>query len=190
MSDAKTPPELSIDEILATIRRIIADDEQTSGTATVGDPVKATGEKTTAEKAADDDDVLELTEALNEDGTTRHLAPIGGGAVRRPAASGETPPAAPRVEPQLRLRPALQPEPQRRDAPSLRLTPAQQSAGQNEPGLPRDLSVGGGDRTLEDIVRDTLRPLLQAWLDEHLPPLVERLVQAEIAKVGRDAGSA
>ncbi len=78
-----------MDEILASIRRIIADDEQTSGTATVGDPV-ATGEKTTAEKAADDDDVLELTEALNEDGTMRHLAPIGGGAVRRPAASGES----------------------------------------------------------------------------------------------------
>ena len=188
MSDAKTPQEPSIDEILATIRRIISDDEQAStvgagGTGSVGEPAG----KPTEAKAADDDDVLELTEALNEDGTTRHLAPIGGGSPLRPAAPSETPPTAPRVEPQLRLRPAAEPEPPRRDTPSLRLNPAQPSASQSEPRLRRDLPVGDGERTLEDVVRDTLRPLLQAWLDENLPPIVERLVQAEITRVAREA---
>jgi uncharacterized protein len=199
MSDAKTPPEPSIDEILATIRRIISDDEQvgTAGAASGAAP-KAVETKTAGTKTADDDDVLELTEALNEDGTTRHLAPIGGRSTTRPAAV-ETPPAAPRADPQLRLRTSSPAEPElpRRDAPSLRLAPAQPAAGQpaaaqpasgqGEPRLSRDLPVGGGERTLEDIVRDTLRPLLQAWLDENLPPVVERLVQAEITRVAREA---
>jgi hypothetical protein len=38
---------------------------------------------------------------------------------------------------------------------------------------------------LEDAVRETLRPMLKSWLDEHLPSLVERMVQAEIERVAR-----
>jgi len=40
-------------------------------------------------------------------------------------------------------------------------------------------------RTLEDLVREMLRPLLKAWLDDNLPPLVERLVRMEIERVAR-----
>jgi uncharacterized protein len=40
-------------------------------------------------------------------------------------------------------------------------------------------------RTLEDLVREMLRPLLKAWLDDNLPPLVERLVRVEIERVAR-----
>jgi hypothetical protein len=40
-------------------------------------------------------------------------------------------------------------------------------------------------RTFEDHVKEMLRPMLKAWLDENLPPLVERLVQAEIERVSR-----
>ena len=49
-------------------------------------------------------------------------------------------------------------------------------------------SLGGAERTLEQIVRDTLHPLLRAWLEEHLPAIVERLVREEIQRVVRDAG--
>ena len=42
--------------------------------------------------------------------------------------------------------------------------------------------------TLEDVVRDTLRPMLKAWLDENLPSVVERMVEAEIQRVTRGAG--
>ncbi len=50
------------------------------------------------------------------------------------------------------------------------------------------LSVYRGGPTLEDIVREEMRPILKAWLDENLPPLVERLVRAEIERVvGRAA---
>jgi len=51
-----------------------------------------------------------------------------------------------------------------------------------------ELPLGGVDRTLEDIVRDMLRPLLQTWLDENLPGIVERLVREEIARVVGEAG--
>jgi len=37
--------------------------------------------------------------------------------------------------------------------------------------------------TIEDVVRDEIRPILKAWLDHHLPPMVERLVRAEIERV-------
>jgi uncharacterized protein len=40
-------------------------------------------------------------------------------------------------------------------------------------------------RTLEDLVREMLRPLLKTWLDDNLPNLVERLVRAEIERVSR-----
>jgi uncharacterized protein len=40
-------------------------------------------------------------------------------------------------------------------------------------------------RTLEDLVREMLRPMLKGWLDENLPGLVERLVRAEIERVSR-----
>jgi cell pole-organizing protein PopZ len=35
------------------------------------------------------------------------------------------------------------------------------------------------------MVRDMLRPLLKAWLDENLPGVVERLVGAEIERLAR-----
>jgi cell pole-organizing protein PopZ len=37
--------------------------------------------------------------------------------------------------------------------------------------------------TIEDVVRGEIRPLLKAWLDEHLPTMVERLVRAEIERL-------
>jgi len=38
------------------------------------------------------------------------------------------------------------------------------------------------------MVREMLRPLLQAWLDDHLPGIVERLVREEIGRVVGEAG--
>jgi uncharacterized protein len=40
-------------------------------------------------------------------------------------------------------------------------------------------------KTVEEIVKEMLRPMLKAWLDDHLPTLVERLVRAEIERVAR-----
>ena len=41
------------------------------------------------------------------------------------------------------------------------------------------------DETLADMVREILRPMLKAWLDDNLPIMVERLVRAEIERVAR-----
>jgi cell pole-organizing protein PopZ len=40
-------------------------------------------------------------------------------------------------------------------------------------------------RTLEDLVKDMLKPMLKEWLDARLPGIVERLVRAEIERVTR-----
>lgn len=40
-------------------------------------------------------------------------------------------------------------------------------------------------RSLEDMAGDMLRPMLQEWLDDNLPTLVERLVREEIERVSR-----
>ena len=53
----------------------------------------------------------------------------------------------------------------------------------------RNAAVNRGGPTIEDIVREQIRPLLKGWLDAHLPGLVERLVKAEIERVvGRITG--
>lgn len=43
--------------------------------------------------------------------------------------------------------------------------------------------VRSGETSLEGLVRELLRPMLADWLDRNLPPLVERLVAAEIARI-------
>lgn len=51
-----------------------------------------------------------------------------------------------------------------------------------EPGA-RPQIVRSGETSLEGLTRDLLRPMLAEWLDANLPALVERLVQAEIARI-------
>jgi hypothetical protein len=55
------------------------------------------------------------------------------------------------------------------------------------PRVRREPPLVGG-RQLDEMVRDLLRPLLQTWLDENLPGIVERLVEAEIARISARSG--
>ncbi|WP_170001697.1 DUF2497 domain-containing protein [Pseudopontixanthobacter vadosimaris] len=43
--------------------------------------------------------------------------------------------------------------------------------------------VRSGETSLEGLTRELLRPMLAQWLDDNLPPMVERMVQAEIARI-------
>jgi cell pole-organizing protein PopZ len=52
----------------------------------------------------------------------------------------------------------------------------------------RATQVHRGGPTIEDLVREEIRPLLKDWLDTHLPPMVERLVRAEIERVSGRVG--
>ncbi len=84
--------------------------------------------------------------------------------------------------------PAL--SPQGRSAPEGLVAPeAAAAAAQSVGSLVRTLTaersvqIHSGGPTIEDIVREEIRPVLKQWLDVHLPPLVERLVRAEIERV-------
>jgi cell pole-organizing protein PopZ len=50
---------------------------------------------------------------------------------------------------------------------------------------PTPMFTAGDSRTIEELVREMLRPMLKSWLDDNLPGLVERLVRAEIERVSR-----
>lgn len=52
----------------------------------------------------------------------------------------------------------------------------------SEPGVPPQI-VRSGETSLEGLTRELLRPALAEWLDKNLPPLVERMVAAEIARI-------
>ncbi len=51
----------------------------------------------------------------------------------------------------------------------------------------RTPSTSHGGVTLEDITRDLLRPMLRQWIDDNVPRLVERLVEKELEKLARKA---
>ena len=186
--NAKSPSEPSMEEIIASISRIITDEK------TSVEPVRPVpGEKS---------EILELTEVVDEDGSVRRVAPEAGGSDRRhtgssaganPAAANPTARGGPGALPsEAEVEPRL--EPGRERILSSATSGAAAAAFAQLGALPRErrregeLPLGGVDRTLEDIVRDMLRPLLQTWLDENLPGIVERLVREEIARVVGEAG--
>ncbi|HEV2185691.1 MAG TPA: DUF2497 domain-containing protein [Stellaceae bacterium] len=164
MSDKKSTVEPSMEEILASVRRILA--EEGKGMRPGPRPSRAAA------------DILDLTEAIGEDGAVRHIEPA---AMRRQA-------VVPPILPDGRVEPA----PPRPDAAGDRLLsePASSAVAASFARLSDVSHVEEGDTepALDRVFREALRPMLQAWLDEHLPALVERLVQAEIARVVGEAG--
>jgi hypothetical protein len=51
--------------------------------------------------------------------------------------------------------------------------------------LSANIAMPHSERTLEDVVRELLRPLLQQWLDANLPAIVQEAVQAEVDRIAR-----
>jgi len=56
-----------------------------------------------------------------------------------------------------------------------------------EPGAQPQI-VRSGETSLEGLVREMLRPMLAQWLEANLPAIVDRLVQAEIARIAGKKG--
>ena len=52
----------------------------------------------------------------------------------------------------------------------------------SEPGAAPQI-VRSGETSLEGLTRDLLRPMLKDWLDAHLPPIVEAMVEREIMRI-------
>jgi cell pole-organizing protein PopZ len=204
MSSPAKAHEPTMEEILASIRRIISDDEPSPLKAAPkplaeAEPMKP---KQAPEPAAADlgqDDIDAMFAAMD--------APAPAPEPESNAAPRPTPTSSPPVVLNddldvLELTEDFSAEPE--PAPQARSAPPPPPPVVSPPA-PRDdrlLSqrtdesvqaafgnlntiMAGSARTLDDIVREMLRPMLKTWLDDNLPPLVERLVRQEIERVAR-----
>lgn len=159
MGDMSREP--SMEEILSSIRRVIArddranggnplhDDQSDDGAADAGPTATGpVGDDTAKADPGRNDDVLELT-----------------------SASATVEPAAPDA---LLSRISEQASRQ-----SLAALTSALEGGSSEPAA----APQGGDMTINAMVEAMLRPMLRQWLDTNLPPMVERLVSREIARI-------
>jgi hypothetical protein len=125
-----------MDEILASIKRIIADDDRNR-------PARKSASKSAAVDAGQDE-VLELTDADNNPGSGEVLLDTNKAQSLRHSFSALQTLAEPGAAPQI---------------------------------------VRSGETSLEGLTRDLLRPMLKDWLDTHLPPIVEAMVEREITRI-------
>jgi cell pole-organizing protein PopZ len=196
-----------MEEILASIRRIIADDDAAKGPAPAPEPVKlppvavvpppppappveqpVANENLLDEMLAELNaapqpepepipepvaDVLDLTEAMAEELPSPPPAfRTIDGQSDIVFEDGPAEPEPPRLQFQVRERGPLM---------SAATSAAVDSAFNS---LAHTVLVQNA-RTLEDLVKEMLQPLLKTWLDDNLPGLVERLVRSEIERVSR-----
>jgi cell pole-organizing protein PopZ len=182
----QTSQEPTMEEILASIRRIISEDdappaeEAEAAPAATEEPaaMKAEPESEPAPLAAApepiaaappepapaaEEEALELTDKVETHGDLDVHSAVS------------APPPVPEVEP------ALAPAPVESLVSERAASAAASSFGQLSAviGMPRS------DRTLEDVVRELLRPLLQQWLDENLPVIVQQAVESEVERIAR-----
>jgi hypothetical protein len=188
-----------MEEILASIRRIIADDggaAAQAGARPAAAPAPAAGtelEQGDIDALMDRDDapaeseVLELTQPV-EAGPA--FTPVRGPDVvfreERPAPAPASAPARPAPAAAAHPPPPVQvAAPARRPADDRLLSPSSTAAVSAAFNTLASTVLSDNARTLEDIVKEMMRPMLREWLEENLPGLVERIVRAEIERVAR-----
>jgi len=177
MSDSSQEP--TMEEILASIRRIISEDDAPEA-APAAAPPPPPAEEPAARRAAaeeppipqedeelasasggaafDDGDELELTEKVESHGDLDVYSAS--------AAAAETAPSAEALG-------------------ALVSAPAAAAAAAAFGRLSGNMAMPAPGRTLEDVVRELLKPLLQQWLDDNLPSIVQRAVDAEVSRIAR-----
>ncbi|RZJ17987.1 MAG: DUF2497 domain-containing protein [Brevundimonas sp.] len=198
----QTAQEPTMEEILASIRRIISEDDAPAETAAAPVatpepevmPEPAAAESFAAEPevspalmdetpsvqepVSSEEDVLELTD--------RYEAPasqsIGDLDVEEVSAEPfpDTFDAAPAAS-----APAYNPLVGESAAASAASAFAGLAASLRRPDAPDPLPSGP---TLDELVRSLLRPMLKSWLDENLPAIVEAQVRKEVERIARNAG--
>ena len=160
MSDNSPEQEPSIEEILASIRQIISDDdEEGAEEEALESPVKQEA-----------DDVLELTEDDLVESEPEE-AEIIMEESKEEAAPMER---EPKPVPSEILSSGTQ-------------AAAMSSLTKLKSKMPINSSRSYDGVTLEDIVREMLHPMLREWMDDNLSPMVERTVQKELEKLARRA---
>jgi uncharacterized protein len=195
-----------MEEILASIRRIIADDEPASETTESRQDNVATARESAAQapprpSAAPSHaapshgapmspppriapaGAAASTPPMTEKEIDSMLAHLRGTPPRQPSAGSARSEAAAASEPAPTLD-APRATVEERGLLSATTTAAVDAAFDT---LARTAQARNG-RTLEEVVSELLRPMLKTWLDENLPGMVERLVRAEIERVSRGRG--
>lgn len=185
MSGTAPPPaggqDQSMDDILASIRRILNEDEAAAAAEAteVAGPVKPEHEAEPEPEAfATPPPPIAPAPVI----APPSRAPSGPEPVELTSDMLVTPPnLSPAAPPRMGLG--------MDDASGLIAPAAAAAAAASMGSLMRAVSsergspVYRGGPSIEDVVREEIRPILKDWLDTHLPPLVERLVRAEIEKV-------
>jgi len=199
MAQPAKAQEPSMEEILASIRRIIADDDAAKPAPKPSEPTKPAAPAAASARAdtADPDEmdtmladldenpaepapsppeeVLELTEAMAAPApepaqSSFRRIELDQDVVFHEAAAAQPPPP-------------VVPRPSAADLPLL--STAASAVVHSAFGSLAHSVLAQNTRTLEDLVKEMLRPMLKAWLDDNLPVMVERLVRAEIERVSR-----
>ena len=179
----QTAQEPTMEEILASIRRIISEDD--------APPAEAAPAAVLAPVEPEDEDVLELTEAieasapLESHGDLDIYEPPAAAPAPAPEPVAWTPPPepapAPRPEPQpvAYLAPAVSD-----DDPIIGAAAAAATASAFG-RLEAALAMPAPGRSLDDVVRELLKPLIKTWLDDNLPRIVEAKVTEAVEKLQR-----
>jgi len=182
MSEARSANnDPTMDEILASIRKIISDDEARAQVARQQAPISSTpstvvpaagAHPAAAERNAGNDDVLLLTDLIEEPKS----APVEAQSMPIPQPSAEPSPADTLVGSGVVGAAS---------SAFARLNQAVQESVPEPAALESGPSIDGNGKTIEDMVREMLRPMLKEWLDRNLPPMVEQFVEREIVRLTR-----
>ncbi len=176
----QTAQEPTMEEILASIRRIISEDDAPAETAAAApEPVvEPAPEPVFEETSAVEDEVLELTEPYE--------APVAESIGDLDVAD-----AAPFPAPQPEPAPVYDALVGESAAASAASAFAGLAATFQKPepvaAAPQDLPFVSGN-TVEAMVQAMLRPMLKDWLDANLPGIVEAQVRKEVERIARNAG--
>jgi uncharacterized protein len=168
-----------MEEILASIRRIISEDDAPAEAEAAHAPAPAPANEPAAafEPAPEPEpaeDELELTERVTPEAET--VGDIEAYTQAEPAPEPEPPPPPP---------PPPKPAPVARDDDRLVSEPSASAAAASFSQLSEAIAMPPAGRTLEDVVRELLRPLLKDWLDTNLPRIVEAKVAEEVERIAR-----
>jgi hypothetical protein len=199
--------EPSIEEILDSIRQIIADDEKgDAGGGPEPSPPPAPVQEQVAfpstppslapapveTESGMDEDILDLTQMVEDNPPQRAAAPekppfeIELRDIEEPPPPPPLP-EPPRVEKVTTVISSSTPADSVPRTDSIFTGHAEAAAMEAFSTLARKTAVEGGGVTIEEIVRTELKPLLRGWLDKHLPHVIERLVREELERVSKRA---
>ena len=190
---AQRAHEPSMEEILASIRSIIADDRESAvvkPTAAPSGPQIVYSKDEFAPVRATEPTPPKVVwsapqpEAVAPPSPPRHEAAAPTNPPRQEAVTAPSPPRQDATPPPSA--PALEPAqaaPAAEGGPLLS-TQADEAVSSAFEALSASLALQSSEMA-ESMTREILRPMLKAWLDENLPSLVERLVRAEIQRVAR-----